>query len=161
MVVSAHLDTVFSQQTDFSVHRRGNRFYGPGISDDASGLVALIAIIEALKNAEIRTRGSILFVGTVGEEGDGNLRGVRYLLTEGHWAKKIDAFLSFDGPGLDRITNRALGSKRYRIELTGSGGHSWGDFGVPNPVHALGRAIARLAAYPIPKRENHLQRRSH
>ena len=151
MVVSAHLDTVFSKETDFSVHRRGNRLYGPGISDDASGLVALLAIIEALKTAQISTRGSILFVGTVGEEGDGNLRGVRYLLTEGQWAGKIDAFLSFDGPGLDRITNRALGSKRYRIEVNGSGGHSWGDFGVPNPVHALGRAIARLAAYPIPK----------
>jgi acetylornithine deacetylase/succinyl-diaminopimelate desuccinylase-like protein len=87
----------------------------------------------------------------VGEEGEGNLRGVRYLLTKGRWASQVDAFLSFDGPGLDRITNRALGSRRYRVEFTGPGGHSWGDFGVPNPVHAIGRAISRLAAYPVPK----------
>jgi tripeptide aminopeptidase len=93
-----------------------------------------------------------LFVGTVGEEGEGNLRGVRHLLTRGSWSRqKIDAFLSFDGPGLDRITHRALGSRRYRVEFTGTGGHSWGDFGLPNPVHAIGRAISRLAAYPAPK----------
>ena len=150
-VASAHLDTVFSKDTDFSVQRRGNRLFGPGISDDSSGLVALIAIIEALKTAQVKTSGSILFVGTVGEEGEGNLRGVRYLLTEGPWSNQVDAFLSFDGPGIDRITNRALGSRRYRIEVNGSGGHSWGDFGIPNPIHALGRAISRLAAYPIPK----------
>ncbi|HEY9501294.1 MAG TPA: M20/M25/M40 family metallo-hydrolase, partial [Pyrinomonadaceae bacterium] len=150
-VVSAHLDTVFAKDTDFSVQRRGNRLFGPGISDDSSGLVALIAIIEALKTAQVKTSGSILFVGTVGEEGEGNLRGVRYLLTEGPWSNQVDAFLSFDGPGIDRITNRALGSRRYRIEVNGSGGHSWGDFGIPNPIHALGRAISRLAAYPIPK----------
>jgi acetylornithine deacetylase/succinyl-diaminopimelate desuccinylase-like protein len=89
-------------------------------------------------------------VGTVGEEGEGDLRGVRHLLTSGEWAGKISAFLSFDGPGVDRITNQALGSRRYRVELNGSGGHSWGDFGVANPVHALGRAIAKLAAYPVP-----------
>jgi len=151
LVVSAHLDTVFSNNTDFRVQRRGHRLFGPGISDDSSGLVALIAIIDALKIASVKTRGSILFVGTVGEEGEGNLRGVRHLLTVGPWSNRVDAFLSFDGPGIDRITNRALGSRRYRIEVTGTGGHSWGDFGIPNPIHALGRAISRLAAYPIPK----------
>jgi len=151
LVVSAHLDTVFSNDTDFRVQRRGQRLFGPGISDDSSGLVALIAIIDALKIARLRTGGSILFVATVGEEGEGNLRGVRHLLTVGPWSSRVDAFLSFDGPGIDRITNRALGSRRYRIEVTGSGGHSWGDFGIPNPIHALGRAISRLAAYPIPK----------
>ena len=151
LVVSAHLDTVFSHDTDFRVHRRGQRLFGPGISDDSSGLVALIAIIDALKIARVKTHGSILFVGTVGEEGEGNLRGVRHLFTVGSWSSRVDAFLSFDGPGIDRITNRALGSRRYRIEVTGSGGHSWGDFGTPNPIHALGRAISRLAAYPIPK----------
>jgi acetylornithine deacetylase/succinyl-diaminopimelate desuccinylase-like protein len=126
--------------------------YAPGIADDGCGLVALIAIVQAMRAARIETEGSILFVGTVGEEGEGNLRGVRHLLTRGAWAKgKIDAFLSFDGPGVDRITNRALGSRRYRVEFIGNGGHSWGDFGLPNPVHALGRAISRLAAYPAPK----------
>jgi acetylornithine deacetylase/succinyl-diaminopimelate desuccinylase-like protein len=114
--------------------------------------VALIAIVQALRATQIQIEGSILFAGTVGEEGEGNLRGVRHLLTRGPWAKRdIDAFLSFDGPGVDRITNRALGSRRYRVEFAGPGGHSWGDFGLPNPVHALGRAISRLAAYPVPK----------
>lgn len=152
VIVSAHLDTVFPDGTDFTVRREGERLLAPGIADDGCGLVALIAIIQALRSAEVPIEGSLLFVGTVGEEGEGNLRGVRHLLTRGPWSKrKIDAFLSFDGPGVDRITNRALGSRRYRVELTGPGGHSWGDFGLPNPVHAIGRAISRLAAYPAPK----------
>jgi acetylornithine deacetylase/succinyl-diaminopimelate desuccinylase-like protein len=151
MVVSAHLDTVFSPETDFTVVRRDNRLLAPGIADDGCGLAALIALVQAIQTERIRTEGSILFVGTVGEEGEGNLRGVRHLFTRGRWASKVDAFLSFDGPGVDRITNRALGSRRYRVELTGPGGHSWGDFGVPNPVHALGRAVSRLAGYPAPK----------
>jgi tripeptide aminopeptidase len=151
LVVSAHLDTVFSKDTDFRVRRSGHRLLAPGISDDGCGLAALIAIAHALVNTGTRTTGSILFVGTVGEEGEGDLRGVRYLFTKGSWAGRIDAFLSFDGPGIDRITNRALGSHRYRVKLNGQGGHSWGDFGVPNPIHALGRAISRLASYPLPK----------
>lgn len=152
IVVSAHLDTVFPTGTDFTVHREGNRLLAPGIADDGCGLIALIAIVQAMRDAKIQTNGSILFVGTVGEEGEGNLRGVRHLLTRGSWSKRqIDAFLSFDGPGVDRITNRALGSRRYRVEFNGQGGHSWGDFGLPNPAHALGRAISRLAAYPVPK----------
>ena len=152
IVVSAHLDTVFPAGTDFTVRREGHRLLAPGIADDGCGLIALIAIVQAMRAAKIQTDGSILFVGTVGEEGEGNLRGVRHLLTRGSWSKrKIDAFLSFDGPGVDRITNRALGSRRYRVEFNGPGGHSWGDFGIPNPVHALGRAISRLAAYPAPK----------
>ena len=152
IVVSAHLDTVFPAGTDFTVRRERQRLLAPGIADDGCGLIALVAILQAMRAARIQTEGSILFVGTVGEEGEGNLRGVRHLLTRGYWSKrKIDAFLSFDGPGVDRITNRALGSRRYRVEFNGQGGHSWGDFGVPNPVHALGRAISRLAAYPVPK----------
>jgi acetylornithine deacetylase/succinyl-diaminopimelate desuccinylase-like protein len=150
LVVSAHLDTVFPSGTDFSVRHSGNKLFGPGISDDACGLVALLVLARALQLSGIRTVGSLLFVGTVGEEGEGDLRGVRYLLTKGEWATRITAFLSFDGPGVERITNRALGSRRYRVQLTGSGGHSWGDFGVANPVHALGRAIAKLASYPLP-----------
>ena len=151
LVVSAHLDTVFTADTDFTVTRRGEKLFAPGIADDGCGLAALIAIALAIQNEQIPVEGSILFVGTVGEEGEGNLRGVRHLFTKGRWASQIDAFLSFDGPGLDRITNRALGSHRYRVEITGPGGHSWGDFGLPNPVHAIGRAISRLAGYPAPK----------
>lgn len=151
LVVSAHLDTVFAPETDFTVVRSGKRLLAPGIADDGCGLVALVALARALQTEKIRTEGSILFVGTVGEEGEGNLRGVRYLLTRGRWASQVDAFVSFDGPGVDRITNRALGSRRYRVEITGPGGHSWGDFGLPNPVHALGRAVAKLAGYPLPR----------
>ena len=151
VVVSAHLDTVFAPDTDFTVVRSGKRLLAPGIADDGCGLVALLALARALQTEKIRTQGSILFVATVGEEGEGNLRGVRYLLSRGRWASKVDAFLSFDGPGVDRITNRALGSRRYRVEITGPGGHSWGDFGLPNPVHALGRAVAKLAGYPLPR----------
>lgn len=151
MVVSAHLDTVFSKETDFTVSRKDGRLFAPGIADDGCGLAALIAIAEAIRNEKIPLAGSVLFVGTVGEEGEGNLRGVRHLLTKGRWAKHVAAFLSFDGPGLDRITNRALGSRRYRVAVTGPGGHSWGDFGLPNPVHAIGRAVSRLASYPAPK----------
>ena len=151
IVVSAHLDTVFSKDTNFEVVRRANKLFAPGIADDGCGLVALLALAQAIQAERIPLEGSILFVGTVGEEGEGNLRGVRHLFTKGRWAKHVDAFLSFDGPGIDRITNRALGSRRYRVEVSGPGGHSWGDFGLPNPVHALGRAISRLASYPAPK----------
>jgi acetylornithine deacetylase/succinyl-diaminopimelate desuccinylase-like protein len=151
MVVSAHLDTVFSKDTNFTVVRREGKLFAPGIADDGCGLAALIALAQAVRAERIPIEGSILFVGTVGEEGEGNLRGVRHLFTKGRWAKHIDSFLSFDGPGLDRVTNRALGSRRYRVEVSGPGGHSWGDFGLPNPVHAAGRAIARLASYPAPK----------
>ncbi len=160
IVVSAHLDTVFSRETDFTVVQSENRLLAPGIADDGCGLAALIALAQAIQAEQIRTEGSILFVGTVGEEGEGNLRGVRHLLTKGDGRRKFDAFLSFDGPGVDRITNRALGSRRYRVELVGPGGHSWGDFGVPNPVHALGRAVSRLAALSGSERSTHdIQRR--
>ncbi|MBA2524636.1 MAG: M20/M25/M40 family metallo-hydrolase [Pyrinomonadaceae bacterium] len=151
LVVSAHLDTVFPSGTNFTVRRTANKLWAPGISDDGCGLVALIAIARALDEAGIVTEGSILFVGTVGEEGAGNLRGVRYLFGKGEWARRIDAFISFDGGGIDRITNGALGSRRYRVRLRGTGGHSWADFGVSNPIHALGRAISRLASYPVPR----------
>lgn len=151
LVVSAHLDTVFSKDTDFTVVRRDNKLFAPGIADDGCGLAALITLAQAIQIEQIPIEGSILFVGTVGEEGEGNLRGVRHLFGKGRWASQIDTFLSFDGPGLDRITNRALGSRRYRVEVSGPGGHSWGDFGLPNPVHAIGRAVSRLAGYPAPK----------
>jgi acetylornithine deacetylase/succinyl-diaminopimelate desuccinylase-like protein len=153
LVVSAHLDTVFPAGTDFNVKRDASgRMFAPGIADDGCGLAALVALARALEECEIETEGSLLFVGTVGEEGEGDLRGVRHLLTAGEWARRVDAFVSIDGPGLERITNAALASRRYRVRCRGAGGHSWGDFGVANPVHALGRCVARLAAYPAPKR---------
>ena len=153
LVLSAHLDTVFPAGTDFTVRRDAvGRMRAPGIADDGSGLAALLALAGALGSCDIETRAPVLFVGTVGEEGEGDLRGVRHLLTRGEWAGRVGAFVSIDGPGLERITNAALGSRRYRVRCRGAGGHSWGDFGTPNPVHALGRAVTRLAAYPAPRK---------
>ncbi|MFL6333435.1 MAG: M20/M25/M40 family metallo-hydrolase [Pyrinomonadaceae bacterium] len=153
LVLSAHLDTVFPAGTDCEVRREPSGLMrAPGIADDGCGLAALVALARALNEFEIETCGSILFVGTVGEEGEGDLRGVRHLLNASEWGGSADAFISIDGPGLERITHAALASRRYRVTCRGVGGHSWGDFGVPNPVHALGRAVARLAAYPAPRK---------
>lgn len=150
LVLSAHLDTVFPEGTDVKVRREGPRLCAPGIADNVAGLAALVGLTQALNAARITLRGTLAFVATVGEEGEGNLRGVRHLFTEGRLAGKVSAFISFDGPGIEYITHQALGSRRYRITLEGPGGHSWGDFGVVNPVHALGRIVARLADYRAP-----------
>ncbi len=150
IIISAHLDTVFPEGTDVRVRRDGGRCYAPGISDNTAGVVSLITLARALDAAQISTEGTIHLVGTVGEEGEGNLRGVRHLFTAGDFRTGVEAFVSLDGPGVERITTRALGSRRYRVTVSGPGGHSWGDFGIVNPVHALGRAIARFAAYPAP-----------
>jgi acetylornithine deacetylase/succinyl-diaminopimelate desuccinylase-like protein len=150
VVISAHLDTVFPEETDVRVRRDRTRFYAPGISDNACGIASLLALARAMAAGAIETAGTVCFAATVGEEGEGNLRGVRYLFSHGAFRDGVDAFVSLDGPGLERITNRALGSRRFRVTITGPGGHSWGDFGIVNPVHALGRAIAKFAAYPAP-----------
>jgi tripeptide aminopeptidase len=150
VIVSAHLDTVFPEGTNVRVRRDGARFNAPGISDNTCGIVSLIALARALDAGGIETEGRVYFVATVGEEGEGNLRGARHLFTGGEFQSGVDAFISLDGPGLERITQRALGSRRYRVTVIGPGGHSWGDFGIVNPVHALGRAIARFASYPAP-----------
>lgn len=137
--VVAHLDTVFPPGTDVTVRRRGDRLYAPGIGDDARGLVVLLVIAEALERAGVRTRDDILFVGSVGEEGLGDLRGVRHLL--GPAGPSIDQFIAIDGGSDETVVNQALGSRRYRVTVTGPGGHSWGDFGLANPAHALARAV--------------------
>ncbi|MEP6924829.1 MAG: M20/M25/M40 family metallo-hydrolase, partial [Pyrinomonadaceae bacterium] len=147
LIVSAHLDTVFPVETDLTPRFENSKIFAPGIMDDGCGLVALLALAEVLEKLQISTTGSILFVGTVGEEGAGNLRGVRHLLTKGEFAEKITAFISLDGAGVSQIVNRALGSRRYKITLTGTGGHSWLDAGAPNPIHALGKAVAKLTAF--------------
>ena len=151
IVLSAHLDTVFPAGTETKVKKLGNRLLAPGISDDGCGLAALFAMNRTLNAADIRTRGTLIFIATVGEEGEGNLRGTRYLFGDSPLAKKIDSFVSLDGPGVERITHQALGSRRYRVTVTGPGGHSWGDFGIVNPIHASGRVIARFSAYPVPE----------
>lgn len=150
VVVSAHLDTVFPDGTDVSVRREAKRLCAPGISDNACGIASLLTTARALQHLAITTEGTVFFVCTVGEEGAGNLRGVRFLFTEGEFRSGVDSFIALDGPALERITNRALGSRRFRVTIGGPGGHSWGDFGIVNPIHALGRAIARFAAYSAP-----------
>ena len=149
VVLSGHLDTVFPETTNVTVTRQGTLFKGPGIGDDCRGLAVLLAIARAMASAGVQTTGDILFVGTVGEEGQGNLRGVRHLFTK-EMKDSIDYFISVDGTGLG-LTNRAVGSHRYRVTYEGPGGHSYGAFGMPNPAHALGRAIAGIAELRVPE----------
>ena len=148
LVFSAHLDTVFPEGTDVTVKRDGLTFRGPGIGDDCRGLAVVLAVARALNKANVRTPGTITFVGTVGEEGLGDLRGVKYLFNEG-LKGQIDRFISIDGTGLG-ITHIAVGSLRYRVTFKGPGGHSYGAFGMVNPIHALGRAAAVIAEFQVP-----------
>jgi tripeptide aminopeptidase len=143
LVFSAHLDTVFPEGTDVRVTRRGPVLHAPGIGDDCRGLAVVLAVVRALNQGNVQTPGTITFVGTVGEEGLGDLRGVKALVDETLQAP-LDRFVSVDGTGYG-ITHIAVGSLRYRVTFTGPGGHSYGAFGIANPVHALGRAIAAFA----------------
>ncbi len=135
----AHLDTVFPEGTDTRVKQSGDTLRAPGISDDTRGLAILITVLKAIRTSGIQPENDILFIGNVGEEGQGDLRGAKYLF--GPKGPKIDAFISVDGSGHESVTNQGLGSHRYRITFEGPGGHSWGAFGLGNPHHALGRAI--------------------
>jgi len=148
LVFSAHLDTVFPEGTDVKVKREGTLLKGPGIGDDCRGLAVVLAVIRAMNQANIQTPGPITFVGTVGEEGLGDLRGVKYLFNEG-MKGQIDRFVSLDGTGLG-ITHIAVGSLRYRVTFKGPGGHSYGAFGLSNPMHALGRAVAAISQFEVP-----------
>ena len=143
-VISAHLDTVFPPGTDVSVRRSGDLLKGPGISDDARGLTSLVAVAEALKVADLRTRAPLLFVATVGEEGVGDLRGVKHLFGPEGDARRAAGFISLDGAGMERVVLTGLGSRRYRVTVTGPGGHSWIDWGTPNPIHTLHALGLRL-----------------
>jgi acetylornithine deacetylase/succinyl-diaminopimelate desuccinylase-like protein len=150
LVVAAHLDTVFPAGTDVTVSRRNDRLEGPGISDDSRGLAALLAVARALHNTGARPAAPLLFVATVGEEGEGNLRGVRHLFGPSGAGHEAVGFVSLDGAGMARIVNRGLGVRRLRAVVRGAGGHSWTDWGVPNPIHALGTAIEEIARVPAP-----------
>ena len=149
LVFSAHLDTVFPEGTPVTVKRDGTILRGPGIGDDCRGLAVVLAVARAIVKGNLQTPGTITFVGTVGEEGLGDLRGVKYLFREG-LKGQIDRFVSVDGTGLG-ITHVAVGSLRYRVTFKGPGGHSYGAFGMVNPIHALGRAIARVADFEVPR----------
>src|SRR6267143_5341949 len=148
VVLSARRDTLFGEELDVSVERSGARLQGPGISDNARGLAAVVTVAEALVRVGVSTVRPVRFTATVGEEGSGDLRGVRHLFANGH--PRPHAFIALDGAGIERIVHRALGARRYRVTYRGPGGHSWAAFGVANPANAVGRAVALIAELPTP-----------
>lgn len=151
VMIAGHLDTVFPEETDVKTTRTGNRIDGPGIGDDCRGLAVVLTLAKVMKESNVTPTGRVLFVGNVGEEGPGNLRGVRHLLTK-EFVGEVDYFISVDGAGEASIVSRAVGSHRYTVSFAGPGGHSYGAFGMANPMHAMGRAIARIADLPVPTR---------
>ena len=151
VAVAAHLDTVFPPGTDVTVKREGTRLMAPGVGDDTRNLAVLLAMIRAMDGAGIETSNDILFIGDVGEEGPGDLRGMKYLFQKGPYKGKIGMFISLDGVSEGRITNGALGSKRYRVTFKGPGGHSYGSFGLVSPAFALGSAVRKFSSMDAPK----------
>lgn len=150
LVISAHLDTVFPEGTDVKVTQREGRYYGRGLTDDSRGLTALLSVLRAMETQKLRTVGDVMFVGTVGEEGLGDLRGVKALFRD---HANIDGFLSVDttaGKDGHRIIAHATGSHRWEISFIGPGGHSFGAFGTPSAIHAMGRAIAHVGDVRTP-----------
>jgi acetylornithine deacetylase/succinyl-diaminopimelate desuccinylase-like protein len=151
IAVAAHLDTVFPEGTNVKVRREGTRLFAPGVGDDSRGVAVLLAIIRAMDAAKIVTASDILFIGNVGEEGAGDLRGMKYLFQKGPYKDRIKMFISLDpyGSGND-ITTGGVGSRRYKVTFKGPGGHSYGSFGLVSPAYAMGNAIARLSKLHVP-----------
>lgn len=150
VVLSAHLDTVFSPQIRIDVIRNNGRIHGPGITDNGAGLAALLTVARAFRRSSLRVRGTLLFVANVCEEGEGNLFGMRHLLDDEDLRRQVRYMLVLDGANTDHITAHALGSRRYLITVEGPGGHSWSDFGLVNPIHALAGAVATFVQTPVP-----------
>ncbi len=149
-VLSAHLDTVFPAGTPLNIRQQGTRLYGPGVSDNGAGVVALLAIAAALRAAKISHEMPVVFIGNVGEEGEGDLRGMRQIFSESRWKDTIRYNLVLDGAGSDTIVAEALGSRRFEIIVRGPGGHSWSDFGAPNPILVLARTLYAFTQTPVP-----------
>jgi tripeptide aminopeptidase len=150
--IAAHLDTVFPAGTDVTVRREGTKLFAPGVGDDTRGLAVLLAWLRAMDAAKIRTRADILFVADVGEEGRGDLRGMRHLFQKGRYKDRITTFITVDSPDMSRIATGGVGSKRYRIAFNGPGGHSYGAFGLVNPMYAMADAVTRLSRLHVPLR---------
>jgi len=146
-VIAAHLDTVFPLETDVTVEMRDGRYHAPGIGDDGRGLTVLLTLIDAFNSSGIETVGDIMFVGNVGEEGPGDLRGIKAIFRD---HPGIDGFVSIDGSGLARITTGATGSRRFAVEFSGPGGHSFSAFGLASAIHAMGRAITKIGDLNVP-----------
>jgi len=153
IAIAAHLDTVFPEGTNVKVRREGTKLYAPGVGDDSRAVAVLLEIVRAMDSAKIQTSSDILFVADVGEEGPGDLRGMKYLFQKGPYKDKIKMFISLDpfGWGSD-VTTAGMGSKRFKVIFTGPGGHSFGSFGLVNPAYALGNAIAKLSKMQVPQR---------
>lgn len=150
VMIAAHLDTVFPEGTPVKVRREGTRLHAPGIGDDTRGLAVLLAYARAMKESGVKVRQDIIFVGNVGEEGPGDLRGVRYLLTKGKYKDRVKAFFSMDGLDASRLVTGGVGSKRYRITWKGPGGHSFSAFGLVNPMTAMSQAVVDLYKIQVP-----------
>jgi acetylornithine deacetylase/succinyl-diaminopimelate desuccinylase-like protein len=150
LVVNAHLDTVFPEGTNVRVKRQGTRLSAPGVGDDTRGLALLLSLVRAMDAAQTQTASDILFVGNVGEEGEGDLRGIKYLLQKGKYTGQVTQMIAIDGGDVNGVTTGGVGSKRYRVTFTGPGGHSYGAFGLVNPAFAMGDAIARFSRLTVP-----------
>lgn len=150
IVITAHLDTVFPAGTNVKVRREGNMLYAPGVGDDTCSLPVLLAFIRAMKAANYTTKADIIFMGNVGEEGPGDLRGTRYLFSKSPLKDKINYFISLEPGRAGRITNAGIGSKRYKVTFTGPGGHSNGDFGIVNPAYAMANAMVEFGKMKVP-----------
>jgi acetylornithine deacetylase/succinyl-diaminopimelate desuccinylase-like protein len=148
VLLVAHLDTVFPAATDVTVKHEGSRLIAPGISDNGAGLAALAGLARALSESRVRTVKTIVISGNVGEEGEGNLRGIRALVES--YGARLSAVIAVDGASTDHITTQGIASRRFEVSITGPGGHSWSDFGAPNPITALSRGIVKFSAIHIP-----------
>ena len=151
LVLAAHLDIAFDKTVNTKVRKDGPRWYGPGLADNSRGLAALLNVIEALREGDIRTRRTLLFVANVGEEGLGDLNGVKYLFNESVFRSRLKEFVAIDGTNPANITTGGTGSKRYAVTLHGPGGHSYNNFGRPSAIHAAGRIIERISDWEVPK----------
>ncbi len=150
VVLSAHLDTVFPAGTPLNIKQQGSRLYGPGVSDNGAGLTALLAIASAVRNCALQPSLPVLFIGNVGEEGEGDLRGMRHIFSASPCKDLVLYALVLDGAGCDTIVSEALGSRRFEVIVRGPGGHSWSDFGAPNPILVLAAAIHEFSQTTIP-----------
>ena len=150
VALSAHIDTVFPASTPLNVRQQGSRLYGPGVSDNGAGVTAMLAIASLLRAVRIRHALPFVFIGNVGEEGEGDLRGMRHIFSTPRWKDSIAYSVVLDGAGADTIVAEALGSRRFEVIVRGPGGHSWSDFGAPNPIVILSRAIDTFTSTPVP-----------
>jgi len=150
VALSAHIDTVFPANTPLNIRQQGSRIYGPGVSDNGAGVVAMLGIAALLRNVRLRHALPFVFIGNVGEEGEGDLRGMRHIFSTPRWKDSIAYSVVLDGAGADTIVAEALGSRRFEVIVRGPGGHSWSDFGAPNPIVILAKAIETFTATPVP-----------